>query len=137
MLNCRARVKRREDEDIRFTQLRDLKANLLDRVVDIKGTVIRVSNVRPMCTWLTFKCAKCGSFVSAEQPEGVYTEPKKCLTKSCKSNPTFVPNRSHPQTLTVDWQSIRVQETVPAEKGRTFIKDMSSGKTCIFNDEHT
>jgi len=125
----RARVKK-DSNGGRLSQLKDLKAHLLERVVDIRGTVIRVSNVRPLCTWLTFKCAKCGAMFSTEQPEGVYTEPKRCAggggggenggrdNKGCRST-SFVAMRSHSQTLTVDWQSVRIQETTPAaEKGR-------------------
>ena len=111
----RARIKDLDDEHV--TQLKDLKAHLLESVVTIKGTVIRVSNVRPICTWLTFKCSKCGTLFSTEQPWGVYTEPRKCDGAKCRST-TFCAMRSHTQTLTTDWQSIRVQETTPAEKGR-------------------
>ena len=62
----------------KLTSIKDLKAALMDDVVDVSGTVIRVSTVRLLCMWLTFKCKKCSSLSSVEQVFGVYTEPKRC-----------------------------------------------------------
>ena len=58
------------------------------------------------------------NLLSAEQTDGVYSEPKNCGSACQSATPTFVALRSHSQTLTVDWQTIRIQETVPAEKVR-------------------
>ena len=103
-----------------ITRLKHLRANLCDKLVTLSGTVIRISAVRPLCTWLTFECCKCSSLISVEQPLGVYTQPKQCnasQNKPCRSF-RFTPLRSHVQTLNVDWQLIRLQETLHTEKGR-------------------
>ena len=103
-----------------ITRIKHIRANLYEKLVTLSGTVIRVSAVRPLCTWLTFECCKCYSLISVEQPLGVYTQPKQCNSskgKQCRSF-YFTPLRSHAQTLNVDWQLIRLQETLHTEKGR-------------------
>ena len=42
------------------TKLKRLKANLIDRFFATRGTVVRVGNIRPLITRMTFECAKCG-----------------------------------------------------------------------------
>ena len=51
---------------------------------------------------------------------GRYAQPKQCNSstgKPCRSF-SFTPLRSHNQTLNVDWQLVRLQETLHTEKGR-------------------
>ena len=113
---CRARL----IEHKPITRMKHLRASLYEKLVTLSGTVIRVSAVRPLCTWLTFECCKCHSLISVEQPLGVYTQPRQCNSskpKPCRSF-YFTPLRSHNQTLNVDWQLVRLQETLHTEKGR-------------------
>ena len=42
------------------TKLKSLKANLIDQYFATKGTVVRVGNIRPMVTRMSFQCARCG-----------------------------------------------------------------------------
>ena len=102
------------------TRMKHLRANMYEKLVTLSGTVIRVSAVRPLCTWLTFECCKCKSLISVEQPLGVFSQPKQCNSskgKPCRSF-YFTPLRSHRHTINVDWQLIRLQETLHTEKGR-------------------
>lgn len=103
----------------KLTPMRDLKANLFGRLVTVRGTVIRVSNLKPLCTWLTCQCSKCLALMSVEQPQGVHSKLGACIAPKCRSQ-ALIPLRSHPQTLTEDWQLIRLQETslCSSEKGR-------------------
>ena len=103
-----------------ITRMKHLRANMYEKLVTLSGTVIRVSAVRPLCTWLTFECCKCNSLISVEQPLGVFTQPRQCNSikgKPCRSF-YFSPLRSHEQTINVDWQLVRLQETLHIEKGR-------------------
>uniref|UniRef100_A0A8B9J970 DNA helicase MCM8 n=1 Tax=Astyanax mexicanus TaxID=7994 RepID=A0A8B9J970_ASTMX len=94
-----------------LTPLKMLRANLYGKFVAIRGTVVRVSNIKPLCSKMAFICNSCGDTQSLDLPDGKYTTPSKCLQKECRGR-IFTPNRSSPLTLTVDWQTIKVQELI-------------------------
>ncbi|OWF54901.1 DNA helicase MCM8-like [Mizuhopecten yessoensis] len=89
--------------------LKNLKANYYGKFISIKGTVVRVGNIKPLCTRLAFECNSCGMVQSVSLPDGKYVLPTKCPSQECRSK-TFVPRRSSDLTQTIDWQTIRVQE---------------------------
>uniref|UniRef100_A0A8C5MX76 Cardiolipin synthase (CMP-forming) n=1 Tax=Leptobrachium leishanense TaxID=445787 RepID=A0A8C5MX76_9ANUR len=91
------------------TPLKNLKANLYGKYVAIRGTVVRVSNIKPLCTKMAFSCNMCGDVQSLPLPDGKYTVPTKCLVPECRGR-SFTAKRSSPLTVTVDWQSIKIQE---------------------------
>ncbi|CAB4057059.1 MCM8 [Lepeophtheirus salmonis] len=93
----------------------NIKASLYGKLITLKGTVVRVSNIKPLCTWLAFKCSFCSHTISINQPEGRYTTPKRC--SQCKRG-SFEPLRVNSKTITEDWQRIRLQELVQHESGR-------------------
>ena len=97
--------------------IKDLKTSFYNKLVSTRGTVVRISHVRPICTWLAFECATCLLVHSVHQPCGKFLEPMKCPGPACRSR-RFTPLRSHRQTVTVDWQTIRLQEIVQHESGR-------------------
>ncbi|KAK5581664.1 hypothetical protein RB653_001701 [Dictyostelium firmibasis] len=91
-------------------QLRKLKANLIDKFVSLKGTVIRVGNVKPLVTQMQFICVKCSTRTPTQYfTEGKVTFPSNCLGNGCKGK-IFEPDRS--TAVTIDWQKIRIQEDV-------------------------
>ncbi|RXN18654.1 DNA helicase MCM8 [Labeo rohita] len=98
-----------------LTPLRSLRANLYGKFVTIRGTVVRVSNIKPLCSKLAFVCNSCGDTQSVTLPDGKYTIPTKCLKTECRGR-SFTPNRSSPLTLTVDWQTIKVQELMSGDQ---------------------
>ena len=88
-----------------------LKSADVGKIVKINGSVIRVANISQMCTWLTFKCENCDALCGVEQkPKGRYVLPNKCPSEGCRSQ-TFTPLRSDPSTMTVNSQTIRLQES--------------------------
>ncbi|XP_067845527.1 DNA helicase MCM8 isoform X2 [Heptranchias perlo] len=95
--------------------LKNLRANCYGKYVSLRGTVVRVSNVKPFCTRMAFTCKTCGDTQSLPLPDGKYTLPTKCLAPNCRSR-SFIPNRSSPLTVTVDWQSIKLQELTSDDK---------------------
>lgn len=59
------------------TPLKLLRANLYGKFVAIRGTVVRVSNIKPLCTKMAFVCNLCGDVQSVALPDGKYTVPTK------------------------------------------------------------
>ncbi|XP_040285706.1 DNA helicase MCM8 [Bufo bufo] len=92
-----------------LTALKNLRANLYGKYVALRGTVVRVSNIKPLCTKMAFVCNMCGDVQSLPLPDGKFTIPTKCPVPECRGR-SFTPNRGSPLTVTVDWQTIRVQE---------------------------
>ena len=104
------------------------------KFVAVRGTVVRVSNVRPLVRVGEFECNKCGALqVGARSAErlphaavcssclwravdgsaqtihfvdGKYAPPTRCVTSQCRSR-SFELQRGSPNTVTVDWQKIR------------------------------
>uniref|UniRef100_A0A8C1GB47 DNA helicase MCM8 n=1 Tax=Cyprinus carpio TaxID=7962 RepID=A0A8C1GB47_CYPCA len=98
-----------------LTPLKSLRANLYGKFVAIRGTVVRVSNIKPLCRKLAFVCNSCGDTQSVTLPDGKYAIPTKCLQTECRGR-SFTPNRSSPLTLTVDWQIVKVQELMSGDQ---------------------
>eukprot|EP00049_Salpingoeca_infusionum_P023208 m.10918 g.10918 ORF g.10918 m.10918 type:complete len:726 (+) comp5632_c0_seq2:200-2377(+) len=94
-----------------LTPLRHLKAGSIGKFVAIKGTVVRVSNIRQLVTTMCFQCNKCHTQQVAELPDGKYRIPARCVGEGCRSR-TFTPNFSSPFTQTIDFQTIRIQEII-------------------------
>ncbi|KAK2523224.1 DNA helicase MCM8 [Columba livia] len=92
-----------------LTQLKNVRANCYGKYIALRGTVVRVSNIKPLCTKLAFVCGTCGDVQSVPLPDGKYTLPTKCVIPECRGR-SFTPDRSSPLTTTVDWQSVKVQE---------------------------
>ncbi|XP_027136146.1 DNA helicase MCM8 [Larimichthys crocea] len=101
-----------------LTPLRTLRASVFGRLVCVRGTVVRVSNIRPLCTRMAFRCLVCSQTQSLPLQHGKYATPTKCIQSDCRSH-TFTPSRSSPLTLTVDWQIIKVQELMGGEQRET------------------
>jgi len=90
-----------------FTSLKKLKSNSMGKFVAVKGTVVKVSNIRPVVTQLVFQCSKCGARQKKYFRDGKFNPPTKCKGHSCKSK-AFVPERS--TAVTCDWQRIKIQD---------------------------
>ncbi|XP_077438575.1 DNA helicase MCM8 [Vanacampus margaritifer] len=98
-----------------LTPLRTLRASVFGCLVCVRGTVVRVSNIRPQCTRLAFQCLTCSSTQSLPLHHGKYATPTKCVQPDCRGR-AFSARRSSPLTHTVDWQIIKVQELVCGEQ---------------------
>ncbi|KAJ3610313.1 hypothetical protein NHX12_022406 [Muraenolepis orangiensis] len=96
-----------------LTALRTLRACVFGRLVCVRGTVVRVSNIKPMCTRMAFLCQGCSHVHSLPLPHGRFTTP--CAQPDCRSR-SFTPDRRSPLTHTVDWQTIKVQELIGGEQ---------------------
>ncbi|XP_017294810.1 DNA helicase MCM8 isoform X3 [Kryptolebias marmoratus] len=101
-----------------MTPLRTLRASVFGHLVSVKGTVVRVSNIRPLCTRMAFRCQTCTNTLPLPLQHGKYATPTKCIQPGCRSR-SFLPIRSSPLTQTVDWQIIKVQELMGGEQRET------------------
>jgi DNA helicase MCM8 len=89
------------------TPLLALKSRTIGTLVSVRGTVARVSGVRPLVTFMTFICAKCSGRTGVEFPQGKYAPPAACSVRGCRSK-TLLPDR--PEARFADWQRIKLQE---------------------------
>lgn len=48
------------------------------KLATLKGTVTRMSHVRPLMADMTFTCNKCGSTMKVDLPDGRFTPPTRC-----------------------------------------------------------
>ncbi|XP_062422696.1 DNA helicase MCM8 [Pungitius pungitius] len=101
-----------------LTALRMLRASAFGRLVCVKGTVVRVSSIKPLCTRMAFRCLGGAHVQSLPLQHGKYAAPTKCLQPDCRSR-SFTPIRTSPLTHTVDFQIIKVQESMGGEQRET------------------
>ncbi|XP_074349336.1 putative DNA helicase MCM8 isoform X1 [Apium graveolens] len=92
--------------------LKNLKAAYIDRLVSVRGTVVKVSTVRPLVMHMDFSCTKCGASIRRNFPDGKFSPPSICDVSGCKSR-TFSPIRS--TAIPIDFQKIRLQELLKSE----------------------
>lgn len=60
-----------------LTQLKNVRANCYGKYIALRGTVVRVSNIKPLCTKLAFVCGSCGDVQGVPLLDGKYTLPTK------------------------------------------------------------
>ena len=53
------------------------------RLVSIRGTVLRVSGIRPLVLQMDFACSKCGTTMTCPFPDGKFTPPQ--VRHQCRS----------------------------------------------------
>ncbi|CAI9098081.1 OLC1v1034660C1 [Oldenlandia corymbosa var. corymbosa] len=93
--------------------LKNLKAAYIDRLVSVRGTVVKVSTVRPLVLQMSFVCTGCGENITRDFPDGKFSPPSSCVIQGCKSK-SFEPVRSSARP--VDFQKIRIQELLNNER---------------------
>lgn len=94
------------------TNLRDLNPSDIDKLISVKGMVIRVSNIIPDMRVAFFTCQACGSSTTVENVRGFISEPQQCPQASCGSLNSMC--LVHNRCLFSDKQIIKIQETPDA-----------------------
>ncbi|XP_037079665.1 DNA helicase MCM8-like [Pollicipes pollicipes] len=92
-----------------LTRVRNIKSANYGKLVSVKGTVVRVSNVNPYCLSMSFECNSCYDVKQHTLPDGNYHVPSRC--DKCNGQ-NFRPLKSFKTTKTVDRQTFRLQEFV-------------------------
>lgn len=91
-----------------LTQLKNVRANCYGKYVALRGTVVRVSNIKPLCTKMAFLCAACGEVQSFSLPDGKYNLPTKVVSCSLTTLFTLVKKANHSTENTSDVYEYRV-----------------------------
>ncbi|KAI8601155.1 minichromosome maintenance complex component 8 [Dissophora ornata] len=100
----------------RITHGKDLKANLIGKLICVRGTVVRSSGVKPLATKMSFTCNTCQAVQTLDLPDARFVQPTKCIEVGCRGR-QFTPQRGVGyDTETVDWQTIRLQEKLPDDR---------------------
>ena len=89
--------------------IRGLKTNRLGKLVAVKGTVTKTTEVRPELVIGKFTCSVCNADCGLVDQQFRFTEPKMCPSKACNNRVDFELQRE--ESLYVDWQKIKVQES--------------------------
>ncbi|GKU20679.1 unnamed protein product [Fusarium langsethiae] len=111
------------------TNLRDLNPSDMDRLICIKGLVIRTTPVIPDMKDAFFRCNVCNHSVNVGLDRGKIREPTECPREICKSKNSML--IVHNRCSFEDKQVIKLQETpdaVPA--GQT----PHSVSVCVYNE---
>jgi DNA helicase MCM8 len=85
----------------------DLKSNLINHYVSIKGVVLRTTSVRLLAISMNFTCLDCKGVINKKFNDGLYVPPSKCDNSLCKSR-NFQPEKSTAKTIL--YQRVRIQE---------------------------
>jgi len=95
--------------------MRSLDPADIDKLITIKGLIIRVSNIIPDMRLAYFQCSACGHSHSVEIVRGSIAEPQRCPRPECQAQ--WSQQIVHNRCFFSDKQLIRLQETpdsVPA-----------------------
>jgi MCM OB domain len=98
----------------------DIKTSVVNKLLSVKGHVVKARPKQLRVATADFSCASCGSILIHEFEEGRYSTPQKCMQHpQCRSS-TFVMLR--PTARYQNVQQVRIQETQDeafAHAGRT------------------
>ncbi|KAG7194743.1 DNA replication licensing factor, mcm4 component [Scheffersomyces spartinae] len=89
--------------------IRELNPNDIDKLVSVKGLVLRSTPIIPDMKVAFFKCNACDHTVAVEIDRGIIAEPKKCPREACRQPNSMV--LIHNRSSFADKQIIKLQET--------------------------
>ncbi|RMZ91514.1 hypothetical protein DV736_g1241, partial [Chaetothyriales sp. CBS 134916] len=92
--------------------MRDLDPNDIDKLIAIKGLVLRTTPVIPEMKQAYFRCQVCGKVMKVDIDRGKIAEPTECDRAVCKSKNSM--EIIHNLCLFADKQVIKLQETPDA-----------------------
>ena len=89
--------------------MRDLNPNDMDKMVSVKGLVIRATTIIPDMKMAFFKCSVCNHSVNVPLDRGKIAEPTECPREICKSRNSM--QIVHNRCSFSDKQIVKLQET--------------------------
>ncbi|XP_065324514.1 DNA helicase MCM8-like isoform X2 [Gordionus sp. m RMFG-2023] len=101
--------------EARFTRFdllisyKELKSNLYQKYICIKGNVIRVGAIKPKCYKLAFECFKCKTIQARVLTDGKLSYPNHCNADACNSR-SFSPLLDSSFNQFINSQTIKLQE---------------------------
>jgi len=85
--------------------LREINADLINKLVSISGMVVRSSEVKPLAKKIAYKCTNCSTVTEAQLKGLVLKKPVKC--PACSEKELEMDPES---SLFIDFQLVRLQE---------------------------
>jgi len=85
--------------------LREINADLINKLVSISGMVVRSSEVKPLAKKIAYKCTNCSTVTEAQLKGLVMKKPVKC--PACSEKELEMDPES---SLFIDFQMVRLQE---------------------------
>ena len=85
--------------------LREINADLINKLVSISGMVVRSSEVKPLAKKVAYKCTNCNTVTEAQLKGLVMKKPLKC--SACSEKELEMDPES---SLFIDFQLVRLQE---------------------------
>ena len=85
--------------------LREINADLINKLVSISGMVVRSSEVKPLAKKIAYKCTNCNTVTEAQLKGLVMKKPIKC--PACSEKELEMDPES---SLFIDFQMVRLQE---------------------------
>jgi replicative DNA helicase Mcm len=85
--------------------LRDINADLIDKLVSVSGMVVRSSEVKPLAKKVAYKCTNCNALSETTLKGLVLKKPTKCVAcgeKELEMDPE--------NSIFIDFQMVRLQE---------------------------
>ncbi|KAM0888131.1 hypothetical protein ACQ4PT_028495 [Festuca glaucescens] len=95
------------------------RIDLTEKLVTVRGTVVKVSAVKPLVMELDFQCMKCATAIRHAFSDGKFSPPVSCIIQGCKGS-TFTPKHSMDQNkvpIRGDIHVIIVGAMVLADRG--------------------
>ncbi|HMF32789.1 MAG TPA: LAGLIDADG family homing endonuclease [Candidatus Lokiarchaeia archaeon] len=92
--------------------LRGLRAEHIDKLVYIRGILVRMTPIKPQIVTATFECQDCGHQFGVDQYDTVLLKPAKCLNPGCNNKTHFI--LVSKDSKFIDWQSLHIQESTEA-----------------------
>ena len=91
----------------KFYYINDIKSNMINHFVSVKGIVLRTSPIKLLITGITFECIECKTKMARRFPDGIFIQPISCDNQGCKSK-IFIPDKVTSQSIL--YQRVRIQE---------------------------
>lgn len=89
--------------------MRELNPSDIDKLVSIKGLVIRSTPIIPDMKTAFFKCNVCENTITIENDRGIIQEPRKCPRQICNSSNSM--QLIHNRSIFANKQIVKLQET--------------------------
>lgn len=80
----------------------NIKANMIGKFIQVRGTVIRISNIQPLVRSAPYSCGKCGETIEIFAEDGNLVPPKACPTQGCRSK-TFELLKAEASTIDLQY----------------------------------
>ena len=88
----------------RRSRMVNIKANMIGKFIQVRGTVIRISNVQPLVLSVPYICQTCLEPVIVHAEDGHLEPPRACPAQGCRGK-TFEPNKE--EAVTLDLQYVK------------------------------